>query len=362
MTREPYSNAIANCSLVPLGFQYNDDKFTGHQYQNLYCEALRDFRHSHRSIRFLEIGFGCGHNVKQKDQQGVSSLVWKQYFTGGGGSGVQLYEVDYRDQAHADCVSMYLQKHPGIAERIYLGDQSDKSFLNDIVANTTGRYDVVIDDGGHKKIHQLPSFEVLWEHVQPGGLYFIEDLDVESSVKGINRDILGWLDMLASARYPSHPSWTGRDPIKWVTWPWTDLPRGMVAIHVQAQIAFFRKAYPSTPAVAQTAAQTAAQAAAQTAQAGGADATPQDLMEPSSHSRHRNYWQVNKCSLEGDPHRYDRQERYDTTGLRAVVVIHIALCLLRFAACAVCVPCTLPPCPHLLSVSPHLHLPLLPPP
>lgn len=56
MTREPYSNLIANCSLVPLGYQYNDDKFVNHVYQNLYCEALRDFRHSHRKIRMLEIG------------------------------------------------------------------------------------------------------------------------------------------------------------------------------------------------------------------------------------------------------------------------------------------------------------------
>ena len=37
---------------------------------------------------------------------------------------------------------------------------------------------MVIDDGGHLMKLQQPSFEVLWDHVMPGGVYFIEDLDV----------------------------------------------------------------------------------------------------------------------------------------------------------------------------------------
>ena len=66
----PYNNIITSCSLVSLGERYHDDKFTNHNYQNLYCEVLRDFQRSQRKMRMLEIGFGCGHNVNTPNQQG----------------------------------------------------------------------------------------------------------------------------------------------------------------------------------------------------------------------------------------------------------------------------------------------------
>lgn len=222
----------------------------------------------------------------------MSSIVWKQYFTAGGGAGVELYEIDYNDKAHADCVSSYLQTHKDVVEQIYLGDQSDKSFLQTVVANSTGNYDIVIDDGGHKYIHQKPSFEVLWDHVMPGGLYFIEDLDIQSSRSGMNRDILGWIDMLASTRYPSHPSWTGNDPIKWVSWPWSDLPKNMIAVHVQAQIAVFRKAYPPSVKTNTTTSSAADPSA-------GTDSSSPSPSSSLVQWRRRNYWQAHKCALEG---------------------------------------------------------------
>ena len=46
------------------------------------------------------------------------------------------------------------------------------------MSQSGGQYDMVIDDGGHLMKLQKPSFEVLWDHVMPGGVYFIEDLDV----------------------------------------------------------------------------------------------------------------------------------------------------------------------------------------
>jgi len=43
---------------------------------------------------------------------------------------------------------------------------------------TSGGFDVVIDDGGHHNVQINTSFDKLWPHVLPGGLYFIEDLQV----------------------------------------------------------------------------------------------------------------------------------------------------------------------------------------
>ena len=159
----PYNNIITSCSLVKLGERYNDDKFTNHNYQNLYCEVLRDFQRSQRKMRMLEIGFGCGHNVHQPNQQGVSALIWKEYFDDGGGSGsgngsgsssnslssrgsnslsgsgsssssgIDLYEVDLKSPAHLACVNKYLANHTSdIVQAIYLGDQSNKPFLNEV--------------------------------------------------------------------------------------------------------------------------------------------------------------------------------------------------------------------------------------
>ena len=44
---------------------------------------------------------------------------------------------------------------------------------------TKGNFDIIIDDGSHSTSHIMHSFEVLWnEALLPGGLYFIEDLQV----------------------------------------------------------------------------------------------------------------------------------------------------------------------------------------
>ena len=37
------------------------------------------------------------------------------------------------------------------------------------------RLDVFLDDGGHQFEMQRASFDALWEHISPGGLYLCED-------------------------------------------------------------------------------------------------------------------------------------------------------------------------------------------
>jgi hypothetical protein len=56
-------------------------------------------------------------------------------------------------------------------------DQGDPDRLREFVAETgVERFDVIIDDGSHRPDHQQVSFSVLFPHLAPGGLYFIEDL------------------------------------------------------------------------------------------------------------------------------------------------------------------------------------------
>ena len=41
--------------------------------------------------------------------------------------------------------------------------------------------------------------------------------------------------MLASTRYPSHPNWHN-NPIDWVKWPWSDVPKGMISGTIEKKL------------------------------------------------------------------------------------------------------------------------------
>ena len=56
-----------------------------------------------------------------------------------------------------------------------IGSQIDSKFLASVVEEMGG-IDVVIDDGSHISQHVIKSFEILYPMLNPGGLYFIEDL------------------------------------------------------------------------------------------------------------------------------------------------------------------------------------------
>lgn len=76
---------------------------------------------------------------------------------------------------------------------IFTGDQADVGFLERVVAETGGGFDVVVDDGGHTMAQQRTSLEGLWRAVRPGGLYVVEDLQT-SYMAGYGGDESGGRD------------------------------------------------------------------------------------------------------------------------------------------------------------------------
>jgi hypothetical protein len=58
---------------------------------------------------------------------------------------------------------------------ILIGDQSDGTFMGDVVA-AKGPFDIIIDDGGHVSDQQLVSFLTLFPQLKEGGVYIVEDL------------------------------------------------------------------------------------------------------------------------------------------------------------------------------------------
>jgi hypothetical protein len=94
--------------------------------------------------------------------QGGSLEMWKAYF----GPGTRLYGVDINPECRRF-------EEPGVT--ILIGDQADRGFLRQL-RETIPRPDILIDDGGHTMTQQIATFEELYGHVQPRGVYLCEDL------------------------------------------------------------------------------------------------------------------------------------------------------------------------------------------
>jgi hypothetical protein len=99
-------------------------------------------------IKLLEIGVQGGGSVK----------MWAEYFFNGYITGIDIKKK----------CKQYADKRI----EVLLGDQADSNFLS-----TLGEYDIVIDDGGHTMKQQTISLNALWTHLNPGGIYVIEDLE-----------------------------------------------------------------------------------------------------------------------------------------------------------------------------------------
>ena len=98
--------------------------------------------------------FGVSH--------GGSLQMWKHYF----GAGARIVGVDIDPR----CRELGEESID-----IVIGDQSDRALYADLRARYP-HVDIVIDDGGHFMAQQITTFEELYPHVQPHGVYLCEDL------------------------------------------------------------------------------------------------------------------------------------------------------------------------------------------
>ena len=98
-------------------------------------------------------------------------FLWRKLFAG---RDVEIWEAE----ANAQCVEK--SKREGKLDDIHVltGDQSNTETLDRWIVESGGRFDAIIDDGGHLNSLILISFMALWPTINPGGYYFIEDLEV----------------------------------------------------------------------------------------------------------------------------------------------------------------------------------------
>ena len=55
------------------------------------------------------------------------------------------------------------------------GDQSDSDFCHQVIRETGGEFDIIIDDGSHRIEHQLKSFSLFFPTLTDHGIYVVED-------------------------------------------------------------------------------------------------------------------------------------------------------------------------------------------
>jgi len=124
--------------------------FKWHHYFEIYDRHFSRFRN--KEINILEIGVLHGGSLQ----------MWKEYF----GPKAKIYGIDINPEC---------KKYEEENIKIFIGSQSDRSFLNDL-KDQIPTLDILIDDGGHRVEQQIISFEELFGHMTTEGVYLCEDL------------------------------------------------------------------------------------------------------------------------------------------------------------------------------------------
>ena len=138
------------------------DKVTAHSYQTMYGALLTPAARS-AVHKFLEIGLGC----RMSYGAGASVRIWAEWLPR-----AERWEAEF-DEA---CVRSTRDKLAGI--NVLTGDQGNETTLAHWIVETGGSFDMIVDDGGHYNHQVMRSFAKLWPHLNPGGIYVMEDIHV----------------------------------------------------------------------------------------------------------------------------------------------------------------------------------------
>jgi len=147
--------------LCELANKYKSDKGNTYKCAHNYVihyEKLIDYYANklNKHIHFLEIG------LNRDGTDSIPSIsMWNEYFHY---NNINLYEFDIKPQ---------YKKFTKNNIKIYIGDQSNTGDLQQLKENI---YTIIVDDGYHASQHQQITFRELWDTVEKGGCYVIEDL------------------------------------------------------------------------------------------------------------------------------------------------------------------------------------------
>ena len=152
------------------------DRVLDHQYSPMYGTFIMPMakRRGKRPVKLFEIGIGChGGSSTHARAWGGNTELWPQLLPDA--------EIWMADLMQA-CAQSAMRRNGRI--RTVFGDQGDPAVLRRWVVEANALppsgqpFDVIIDDGGHKNQQIKLTFDHLWPVLAPGGLYFMEDLQV----------------------------------------------------------------------------------------------------------------------------------------------------------------------------------------
>ena len=139
--------------LTDIANRQETDKGTEHFEKHGYTEIYDQYIPETGKYKLLEIGIYHGDSLR----------MWEEY-----NPELEIHALDIDEN-----INRWIQQPNPY--HIYIGDQTDASMIDEIGKNG-GPFDFIIDDGSHVGQHITASFKMLWQHLKPGGYYFIEDL------------------------------------------------------------------------------------------------------------------------------------------------------------------------------------------
>eukprot|EP00667_Euglena_gracilis_P005045 EG_transcript_5078 len=167
----PFTEVLGGCCDGPEEFrrvanamQPVTDKVDGHFYHLMYGVFLGPVR-SMAPFKFFEIGLGCNMEYGP----GASARLWRRFL-----AEAELWEADVDEK----CIASHAQRLQEARIHALHGNQANPDDLRRWIQSSAGQFNAVVDDGGHHNAMILTSFAHLWPEVLPGGLYFLEDLQM----------------------------------------------------------------------------------------------------------------------------------------------------------------------------------------
>jgi methyltransferase family protein len=126
-----------------------------------------------REVHVVEVGVASGGSLE----------MWLDYF----GARCHVYGVD---------IDPGCKIHETESIGISIGDQADPMFWQWFLSEIP-QIDIFIDDGGHTARQQVTTFESVFAHIEPGGVYLCEDIQGTTNpfhgyVCGLSRNLNAW--------------------------------------------------------------------------------------------------------------------------------------------------------------------------
>ena len=160
-------------------------------YFDVYARVLAPY--VGKPVKVLEIGVFHGGGLDQ-----LRYLL---------GPAAELVGIDIGEESQAVCAGRF---------EVMIGDQTDRDFLARLVEEQ-GPFDVIIDDGGHSMRQQITAVEALFDSLNDGGVYIVEDTHTsywppyhdadETFMEWVKRRVDD-LNAYHHSREPDLPIWT----------------------------------------------------------------------------------------------------------------------------------------------------------